>query len=536
MSRPRLLLVPSRSITRRLFLLSLLGGASACSSSGLHPADGGAGTGGITGMGGVAGTGGLAGQSADAGVDSPTSGGGHPGQGGGGGYTPTPPAPLLTSNWQLLGKAEPSKIDILFMIDNSQSMAPLQASTIAAFPIFANTLKTLPGGLPDLHLGIISSDTGPGKFDLPSYHCPLGGDRGQFQSQPRGSCLASPLPAGQTFLTSSNNQQTNNYAGDIADAFTCIAALGDQGCGFEGQLKSVRLALDPVNVPGGNAGFLRPDAALAVVLLTNEDDCSLPDDSDLVDPAQTKMSDPLGPFWSFRCNEFGHLCNINGTLQSPPRGASTNLQGCMSNDGPTGKLTHLADEVSFLKSLKSDQARILVAAITAPATPYSVEMIQQGNDAEMHPSTVHSCVQNTGEFGDPSVRITQWAASFGANGSVETICAGNLGPAMQRIGNRVVALFHPGCATGPILPNGQPACRIIDESAAGYATAETLLPNCSDNGNAAPCWTALDDSTNCGAGKRLMINRGASSLPPGYFASAFTCDPCPAGSTEIGCN
>ncbi len=41
------------------------------------------------------------------------------------------------------------------------------------------------------------------------------------------------------------NQTVTNYNGDIADAFTCIAALGDQGCGFEGQLKSVRWALDP---------------------------------------------------------------------------------------------------------------------------------------------------------------------------------------------------------------------------------------------------------------------------------------------------
>ena len=40
----------------------------------------------------------------------------------------------------------------------------------------------------------------------------------------------------------------------------------------------------------------------------------------------------------------------------------------------------------------------MVAAITAPATPYSVEMIQQGNDIELHPNVVHSCVLNSGEY------------------------------------------------------------------------------------------------------------------------------------------
>jgi len=529
MSRPRF---PSRSATRRLFLLALLlgAGASACSSSGLHPVDGGRGTGGATGP------------ATDAAPDLPSGAGGRGtdgGVGGAGGYVPVPPAPLLTSNWQIVNQTAYQKIDIVFMIDNSQSMLPLQAATLSGFPAFANALKALPGGLPDLHLGVISSDTGPGKFDLPQYHCAFGGDQGRFQSQPRGLCAASPLQPNQTYLQASNNQQSKNYAGDIADAFTCIAALGDQGCGFEGQLKSVRWALDPLNTPSSNAGFLRPDAFLAVVLLTNEDDCSLPDDSDLIDPTQTTETAPLGPLWSWRCNEFGHLCDINGMLQSPPRGPSTNLQGCMSNDGPTGKLTHLADEVAFLKGLKANQGDILVAAITAPATPYSVEMIQQGNDTEPHPNVVHSCVLNSGEFGDPSVRISQWAASFGANGSVETICSDSLAPAMQRIGNRVAGLFRPACAAGPFAANGQPACRVVDQSAAGYTVTQTLVPNCSDNGNAAPCWTAVDDAASCGTGKRVTINRGPTtappSFPPHYFASAFTCDPCP-GSPEIGCN
>ena len=153
-------------------------------------------------------------------------------------------------------------------------------------------------------------------------NCHFGGDNGQFQFMPRGTCTQSPLhttPTQQTFLSASMNQTVTNYDGDISDAFSCIAALGDKGCGFEGQLKSVRWSLDPVNPPRGNEGFLREDATLAVVLITNEDDCSVPDDSDLADPTQTRMADPLGPFQSFRCNEFGHLCNINGTMQPPPR-------------------------------------------------------------------------------------------------------------------------------------------------------------------------------------------------------------------------
>ena len=88
------------------------------------------------------------------------------------------------------------------MVDNSQSMLPLQSALLTSFPAFANALKALPGGLPDLHLGVVSSDTGPGKFDLPPYHCAFAGDRGQFQSQPRGICAASPLQRGPDLLAS----------------------------------------------------------------------------------------------------------------------------------------------------------------------------------------------------------------------------------------------------------------------------------------------------------------------------------------------
>ena len=102
----------------------------------------------------------------------------------------------------------------------------------------------------------------------------------------------------------------------------------------------------------------------------------------------------------------------------------------------------------------------MVEAITGPATPYSVEMIEQGNDTELHPNVVHSCtsaIATEGNYADPAVRISQWAASFGASGSVESLCADSFDPAMQRLGTRVGGLFRPSCAGGAIPPatNGQ---------------------------------------------------------------------------------
>ena len=102
-----------------------------------------------------------------------------------------------------------------------------------------------------------------------------GGNKGIFQYTPRGTCTASPLTAGRD-LPVQRRRRRPTTRGDISAAFTCIAALGDRGCGFEHQFESVLRALgaDGKAAPAENQGFLRRDALLAIIMLTNEDDCS----------------------------------------------------------------------------------------------------------------------------------------------------------------------------------------------------------------------------------------------------------------------
>ena len=53
-------------------------------------------------------------------------------------------------------------LDVLFMIDNSASMHLSQANLLRNFPTFMNVLKELPGGLPNIHVAVVSSDMGAG--------------------------------------------------------------------------------------------------------------------------------------------------------------------------------------------------------------------------------------------------------------------------------------------------------------------------------------------------------------------------------------
>src|SRR5688500_8376258 len=51
-------------------------------------------------------------------------------------------------------------LDILFVIDDSSSMAQKQDSLGAAFPALVKRLSTTIGGLPNLHVGVITTDMG----------------------------------------------------------------------------------------------------------------------------------------------------------------------------------------------------------------------------------------------------------------------------------------------------------------------------------------------------------------------------------------
>src|SRR5947207_6722936 len=47
-------------------------------------------------------------------------------------------------------------LDLLFVIDDSPSMADKQANLAANFPQFMKVLSSIPGGLPNVHIGVVT--------------------------------------------------------------------------------------------------------------------------------------------------------------------------------------------------------------------------------------------------------------------------------------------------------------------------------------------------------------------------------------------
>lgn len=208
-------------------------------------------------------------------------------------------------------------LDLLFVVDNSGSMAEEQDNLTANLPVFINVLETIEGGLPNVHIGVISTDVGAGPFAISG--CQGTGDNGALLV---GAAACAPTGANYIEdISDGAGGRITNYPGTLAQAFSCNASLGATGCGFEMQLESMCRALNGSN--GANAGFLRDTAFLGVVFLTDEDDCST-EDTQMFDTSQNSIDSELGFLSSFRCNEFGVTCE---TGNDNPRAPGTRT-GC----------------------------------------------------------------------------------------------------------------------------------------------------------------------------------------------------------------
>lgn len=213
-----------------------------------------------------------------------------------------------------------TKIDFLFLIDNSGSMCEEQQNLTANFQAFSEFLFDELGAAADYRIAVTSTDLHPddgekGRFvanpaqPVPSLNCadpdtgePLAPNTADCQELVENGELPLVIQSGPD---GNIGQNCGNAADpqacareDLERKFRCLATLGTQGDGFEKGLEAMRLALscdgpnrplfeqccrdgayDPACViPEGNTEptFLRPDALLVVVIVSDEDDCSDP--------------------------------------------------------------------------------------------------------------------------------------------------------------------------------------------------------------------------------------------------------------------
>jgi hypothetical protein len=430
----------------------------------------------------------------------------------------------------------PRNVDILFLVDDSSSMAAAQGTLRQSFARFASALRNLPGGLPNLHIAVVSSDMGAGDGSISG--CAGAGKNGVFQYSPRGTCTSTGLQAGWTFISDAGG--TKNYSGNLEDVLGCISALGESGCGFEHQFAAITRALGADGKgapPAENAGFLRQDAYLAIVMLTNEDDCSAQDSVPLYDTtANLNLASQLGPPANFRCNEFGHLCDGTPPQRNSPTGtvtATMSYQSCVSAEG-AGLLATVSQTAAQLKALKADPAnQIVVASIQGPPTPYQVHWKPaSASDTGPWPEVTHACTAANASFADPGVRTAQLVGQFGGNGLLSSICDADFGPALDRVAAWIGAALAGPCITEAIADDAaragyQPQC----SAQVWVGNASQGAPSCADNGGTAPCWSLSTDGAGCQQ-PQITVAAGATPMPVVHYECAV----CTTGVVGQGCS
>lgn len=153
-----------------------------------------------------------------------------------------------------------TKVDFLFIIDNSGSMNDEQANLVGSFPGFIAGIQSSLEQVDEYQVGVVTTDdygpNGPGCSVFGGLVIETGGN---FSS----NAVCGPYAAGRNYMTE---------ADDLNQSFACAAQVGTSGSGTERPMDALVSVVnrDHGGVGQCNEGFLRDDALLVIVIITDE--------------------------------------------------------------------------------------------------------------------------------------------------------------------------------------------------------------------------------------------------------------------------
>jgi hypothetical protein len=224
------------------------------------------------------------------------------------------------------------RIDLLLVIDNSGTMGEEQQRLARALPQVVEDLEQLTDGSgvplsPDVNVMVTTTDFGNPlctPFEPPGYDRARGAPVSTSctsrlddftsitgaESIPEAcqdGCPVPVEPSGQLihFDALGDNIPDDVAPADVdgdgdldspaAQALACIGPQGINGCGYESPLEDMLQAINPDAAWNlGDTPFLRPQATLAIVIVTDEADCSIYDYSIMEDPAVQNTNPDTG--------------------------------------------------------------------------------------------------------------------------------------------------------------------------------------------------------------------------------------------------
>lgn len=178
-----------------------------------------------------------------------------------------------------------TKVDFLFVIDNSVSMNDEQDALVASFPGFMDTIQNTVAASSDYHVLVADTDewgrcntANPWTGATPaSTTCNDYVESTVFEECDRVRGAGVVHPAGEL----ASNTKCDVYGGnryivrddpDPAATFACVAKVGTAGHPSERPMEAIvgAVSTELNGAQGCNAGFLRPDAILVVTFISDD--------------------------------------------------------------------------------------------------------------------------------------------------------------------------------------------------------------------------------------------------------------------------
>jgi len=463
------------------------------------------------------------------------------------------------------------QLDLVFMIDNSPSMAPKQQKLRDNFPRLISALKNpVDGSLPDLRVAIIDSDLGtdgaygggscaPNSANLNNPY----GDDGKFQMIGATAC---GVTSSDAMWLEYRQGQPVNFVGQIDSVFACLAGnLGTLGCGEEHQLQAFEFALVEKGIGNDNQrAMLRPNANLGLVFLSDEDDCSAAENDGMFG----ELSNPLESA-SLRCVTRSGLCGGTNLTTSPPGYPTTvpfeapfsscrartdacpnALDGGKGTDtsqptacSPLRSIKRMADEIKALKA-KPDEQLFVVGIFGWPLDDsdmadaiYKIAPVPNPNTSDTSHPVVYDtwpvCYDPSHQPSNPDLatgfdsdaagwgatgglRLSAFVDEFASNGLKFSICQPDFSDSMRLVGGGMARKMQNLCLPAVFTQyNACTANYLVPDNAGNDVLDPDFIPVCDAQESVDPCYRLVSEPTLCpGTDFLVQLDRGSASGDP----------------------
>ena len=388
-------------------------------------------------------------------------------------------------------------VDILFVIDNSGSMGEEQRYISENFRRFIEQLEA-EDVKANYRIGVTTTDvenpgcarTTPENGKLRAQSCVdrieeftfVGGNSGTVVREDACTdfCDGSiETTDGKPWIESIEGV-TNLPAGvTTTQAFQCFGPQGINGCGMESHLEAMRKFFWRATAPSEpEFGFVRPNAILAVIFLTDELDCSFNPNygSQLFGGRNVFWDQAANGLLSSVCWNAGVECTGDDGVYSECHSVNKDIDGNVGVSDEVAVLNPVQEYIDAIQQLEDHKRgddfdqEVLVAVIGGVPQDYpAVDIPYRNADDDVDQvgfGIGFGCDEGEDARAVPPVRLREFADAFAVDDqpNLFSVCNDDFGPALAEIAQRIADQVKPAC---------MPAC-VSDSD----LTTTALDPDC----------------------------------------------------------